>query len=90
MEPVNSSFQQNTVYGLIIPQEAGKQLGLMAALFSSKSDVESSGRLFERKSFSGLRNCMRAYVTLETFSRGPRFSTEALDQPSRCSVLLRR
>ena len=26
---------------------------------------------------------MRAYVTLETFSSGPRFSTEVLDQPSR-------
>ena len=41
------------------------------------------------KSFSGLSNCIQAYVTLETFSSGPRFSAEALDQLNRCSVLLR-
>ena len=29
---------------------------------------------------------MQAYVTLEKFSSGPRFSAEALDQLSRCSV----
>ena len=40
VESVNSSFQKNAVYGLIIPQEAGKQLALMAALFSSKLIVE--------------------------------------------------
>ena len=46
--------------------------------------MEKFGRtLREKRVFSGLSNCMRAYATLETFSRGPRFPTEALDQPNR-------
>ena len=44
MESVNSSSQRNTVYGLIIPQEAGRQLALMAALFSVKLIVEKFRR----------------------------------------------
>ena len=88
IESVNSSSQQNTAYGMIILQEAGKQLALMAALFSMKLIVEKLRRaVWEKKIFSGSSNCMQAYFTLETFSS---FSTEALDQPSICSVLLRR
>ena len=44
VESVNSSSQRNPVYGLIIPQEAEKQLALMAALFSSKLNVEKFSR----------------------------------------------
>ena len=44
MESVNSSSQQNAVYGMIIQQEAGKQLAIMAALFSSKLNVEKFRR----------------------------------------------
>ena len=44
IESVNSSFQQNTVYGLIIPQKAEKQVALMAALFSIKLIVEKFRR----------------------------------------------
>ena len=37
-------FPENTVYALIIPQEEGKQLALMAALFSIKIIVEKFKR----------------------------------------------
>ena len=44
IESVSSSSQQNAVYDLIIPQEARKQLALMAALFSSKLIAEKFRR----------------------------------------------
>ena len=52
VESVNSSSQQNAVYDLIIPQKAGKQLALTAALFSSELNVEKFRRaVWEKKLF---------------------------------------
>ena len=63
---------------------------LMAAFFPSKLNVEKFRRaVCEKKAFQ-VQVTVCGLITPETFSSGPRFSTEALDQPSRCSVLLRR
>ena len=40
VESVNSSFQQNTIYGLMILREAGKQLALIAETVSSQNNRE--------------------------------------------------
>ena len=40
VESVNSSSQQNTIYGLIILREAGKQLALIDETFSSQKNFE--------------------------------------------------
>ena len=37
---VNSSSQQNTIYGLIFLRETGKQSALIAETFSSQNNIE--------------------------------------------------
>ena len=79
MESVNSSSQQNTVYGLIIPQETGKQLALMAALFSIKLIVEKFRRaVWEKKAFQVQVIVCRLMSHLRRFQAGLAFSLKHL------------
>ena len=56
----------------------------MAALFSSQNNVEKF------KWIKCFKSRYASLATLETFLSGSRFSTLTLDQPGKCSVLLRK
>ena len=51
VKSVDPSFQQNTIYGLIILREAVKQLALIAESFSSQNMSRNSGLQFEGENF---------------------------------------